>query len=88
MLAVLPLAIVAVTVTVPDAVVERVFPLMVAPVVPAFFIDHTIVLLVALEGATVPERVRGVPAVPPVGIPEILVTATKLLVTIMAKSWV
>jgi len=56
--AALPLAIVPVTVTVPAAVVLRVFPLIVAPVVPDDFTDHTMVLLVALVGATVPERVR------------------------------
>ena len=56
--AALPLAMVAVTVTVPVAVVFRLFPLIVAPVVPGDFTDHSMVLLVALVGATVPERVR------------------------------
>ena len=83
MLAVLPLAMVAVTVTVPAAVVVRVFPLMVAPVVPALFTDHTIALLVALSGATIPERAMEVPAMPPVGTPVIPVTGTKALVIVM-----
>jgi len=78
-LAVLPLAMVAVTVTLPAAVAVSVFPLMVEPVLPALFTDHAIVLLVALSGATVPVRVRGVPAVTLVGTPEIPVTATKEL---------
>ena len=71
-------SMVAVTITVPAAFVVRVFPLMVAPVVPALFTDHTIVLLVALEGTTVPERAMGVPATPLVGTPVIPVTATKV----------
>ena len=88
MLAVLPLATVAVTVTVPPAVVLRVLPLMVAPVAPALFTDHAMVLFVALEGSTVPVRAMGVPAMPLVGTPVIFVTATKALAMVMLKSWV
>jgi len=77
--AALPLAIVAVIVTVPAAVVLRVFPLIVAPVVPGDFTDHAMVLLVALVGVIDPERVR-LPIEAEVGTPVIPVTATKLLV--------
>jgi hypothetical protein len=55
MLAEAPLVTVALTVTVPAAVVVSVLPLMEAPVVPAFDTDQVMVLLVASEGATVPE---------------------------------
>ena len=82
-----PFAIVAVTVTVPAAVVFSVLPLMYAPVVPALLTDHAMVLLVALEGETVPERVRGVPAVPVVGMPEMLVTGTIPLLFNVLVAW-
>jgi len=87
----IPFAMVAVTVTVPAAVVFRVLPLMYAPVVPALLTVHAMVLLVALEGETVPERVRGVLAVPVVGTPEMLVTGTKAVLEaliVMVKSCV
>ena len=74
MLAVLPLVMVALTVTVPAAVVLSVLPLMVAPVVPEFHTLHVIVLFVAFEGFTVPVSVSGVPAVAVVGTPVMLVT--------------
>jgi len=67
----------AVTVTVPAAVVVRVFPLIVALVVPDDFTVHTMVLLVAFAGPTVPERVS-VPTEAVVGTPVIPVTATKV----------
>ena len=73
-----PLAMVAVMITAPAAVVVRVFPLIVAPVVPGDFIDHMMVLSVALDGLTVPERAR-VPTEAVVGTPVIPVTATKVL---------
>jgi len=69
----------AVTVTVPDAVVVKTLPLIAAPVVPALFTVHVIVLLVAVAGSTVPVRVR-VPTVPPVGKPVIPVTGTKVII--------
>jgi len=79
---------VAVTATAPDAIVVSVFPLIDAPVLPALFTDHTIVLLVASVGSTVPERVSGVPTVPLVGTPEIPVTGTKVFAMLMVNSWV
>jgi len=78
-LEVLPFAMVAVTVMAPDAVVVSVFPLMAAPVLSALLTDHTIVLLLALEGATFPKRVMGVFTRTPLGMPVISVTATKAL---------
>ena len=59
MVGVAPFVIVALTVAVPAAVVFRVLPLMVAPVVPALNTLHVMVLLVALLGATVPLSVSG-----------------------------
>ena len=61
---------------VPAAVVERVLPEMDAPVVPALITLQVMVLLVAFAGATVPERVSGVPAVAEVGTSEMPVTGT------------
>jgi len=43
------LAIVAVIVAVPAAVVVRMFPLMAAPVFSAFFTDHVIALFVGIR---------------------------------------
>jgi hypothetical protein len=75
-LGVKPFVIVALTVTVPAAVVFSVLPVIVAPVVPAFWTLHIIgAWFVASDGTTVPVRVRGVPAVAVVGTPVILVTA-------------
>ena len=70
----MPLTIVALTVTVPTAVVLSVFPLIVAPVVPALTMLHAIVLFVALDGFIVPVSVSCVPAVAVVGTPVMLVT--------------
>ena len=69
---------VAVTTAVPAAVVFKTLvpAAMVAPVVPAVLTVHVMVLLVALDGATVPVRVRGVPTPPVVGMPVIPVTPT------------
>ena len=83
----MPLAMVAVTVTVPAAVVFKVLPEMVAPVLPADFTLQTMVLLVALVGATVPVSVSGVPAVAAVGTPVMFVTATNVGV-LTSVSWV
>ena len=58
-----PPAMVALTVTVPAAVVWRVFPVMAAPVVPALTTVHAIVLFVTPAGFTVPVSGRAVPAV-------------------------
>ena len=80
-----PLTIVALTVTVPAAVVFRLLPLMVAPVFPALATDHTIVLFVALAGFTVPVRVRAVPTVPLVGTPVIPVTGTMAVPTVTTQ---
>ena len=88
MVAVAPFAMVAVTVTVPAAVVFKVLPEMVAPVAPADFTLQTMVLLVASVGATVPVSVSGVPAVAVVGTPVMPVTALKAVLTAMLKSWV
>jgi hypothetical protein len=72
--------IVPVTTTIPDAVVFNLLPsVIVAPVVPAVFTDHAIVLFVALAGLTVPVKVTTVFFTPLVGTPLIEVTATKLL---------
>jgi len=65
---------VALTVTVPAAVVCSVLPLIAAPVVPAFITLHIIVLFVALDGVIVPVSVKGVPAVAVDGTPVIFVT--------------
>lgn len=72
--AVAPFIIVALTTTVPAAVVCSVFSLMVAPVVPGFCMLHDIVRLVALLGTIVPDKARGVPTVAVVGTPVIFVT--------------
>ena len=72
----------------PAAVVVSVLPLILAPVVPALATLHVIVLLVALEGSTIPVRVSGVPAVALVGMPVMFVTATKAALTVIEKSWV
>jgi hypothetical protein len=60
---------------------------MEAPVPPGVFMVHTMVLLVALAGVTVPFRVR-VPTVPLVGTPVISLTATKAALRVMLKSLV
>jgi hypothetical protein len=72
---------VAVTVTVPAAVVFRVFPLIVAPVVPALLTVHVMLLLVASMGETEPVRVRGVLAVPAVGTSVIIKTGQMITMT-------
>ena len=59
----MPLVIVAFTLTVPTAVVVKVLPLIVAPVVPALSTVHTIVLFVAFDGLTVAVNANGTPAV-------------------------
>jgi hypothetical protein len=72
------LAIVAVTVSSPAPVVFKILPpLILAPVSPASLTAHVIVLLVALEGDTVPVRVSGVPTVVEVGTLLMFVTAMK-----------
>jgi hypothetical protein len=55
-----PFSIVALIVTVPGVAAVRVFPLIDAPVVPAFAMAQIMVLLVAPVGSTVPVRVRAV----------------------------
>jgi hypothetical protein len=75
--AAVPLAIVAVIVTIPGAVVSIMLPSIVAPVVPAFKTLHTIVLFVAVKGEITPERISGVPAVARVGTPDMPVTGTR-----------
>ena len=69
-----PFAMVALTVTVPAAVALRVFPLIVAEPLTT---DQAMVLLVAVEGTTVPVSVNAVPAVAVAGTPVMSVTATK-----------
>ena len=91
MVALVPLVTVANTTTVPAAVVLRVLPVMLAPVVPLSCMLHTMFLLVALEGATVPESVSGVPTVASVGTFVISVTATNDgadALTLMVNSFV
>jgi hypothetical protein len=61
---------------------------MEAPVPPSVFTDQVILWLVAFEGATVPLRVRLVPAVPLDGTPVISVTAAKAALMVMLKSLV
>ena len=64
-------------------------PAVVTPVVPASFTVQTMVLFVALAGATVAEaRLTWLPAVPVVGAPAMSVTGTKSVAMTMAKSWV
>ena len=68
---------VAVTVTVPAAVVLRILPpVIVAPVVPALLTLQVMFLFVAFAGFTVPASVSGVPDVAEDGTPVILVTGT------------
>ena len=67
---------VALTVAVPAAVVLKIAPEMVAPVVPAACTLHVMVLLVAWFGTTVPVRVSGVPAAVVAGTSEMSVTGT------------
>ena len=83
-----PFAMVAVTVNVPEPVVFNVLPVMVAPVVPAFFTLQVMVLLVALAGVTVPVSVSGVPAVAVVATPVMSVTGKKAAFTVIVKSFV
>ena len=87
-MAVLPLIIVALTVTVPALGALKVFPLIVAPVFAAFTTLHVIAEFVALLGLTVPERVKFVPAVAVVGTPVMPVTGTCAAVTVIVKSCV
>jgi hypothetical protein len=82
------LVIVAVTVTVPAAVVFRVLPLKEVPVPPSVLTDQVMVWFVALDGATVPVKVSGVPAVAVVGTPVIFVTGINAAFTVMVKSLV
>jgi hypothetical protein len=84
--AVAPFSIVALTVTVPGAVVVSVRPLITAPVVPASTTVQMMVLLVALAGDTVPVRIRGVPTTAVEETPLIVLTGIKSL-TVMEKSW-
>ena len=73
-----PLAIVARTVTDPAAVVLSMLPPVInAPVVPALSTLQVIAVYVALDGATVPVRIWGVPAVADKGTPVIPVTGMK-----------
>ena len=67
---------VAVMVTLPVSVGLRVFPLMVAEPLTT---DQPIVWLVALEGDTVPVKVKGVPTITDVGTSVIPDTATKVV---------
>ena len=86
MLAVKPLVIVALIVTVPAADAFSVLPLIVAPVVPALTTLHVIVWFVAFAGFTVPVSVSGVPAVAVVGTPVMLVTGLCAALTVIVKS--
>ena len=82
---------VAVTITVPAPLVFKVLLLILALVVPALLTVHIMVLLVALEGDTVPFKVTGVPAVADVDTPVMFDTATKAApppLTVMVKFWV
>ena len=81
--------IVAVTVTTPGPVVFSVEPSgIVAPVVPAVLTLQTMVVLVALDGSTVPARVKDPPGVASDGTPVMFVTATNGRLTVMIKGWV
>ena len=73
---------------VPGLGMERVFPERVAPVKPWSNTLQVMVLLVALAGSTVPERVSEVPAVAEVGRPVMSVTGTKAALTVIVKSCV
>jgi hypothetical protein len=73
---------VAVTTTVPGAVVERLSPVMEAPVPLSVFTDHTMTWLVALGGSTVPFKVRLAPIIPLVATPVISVTGTTVELTV------
>ena len=78
-----PLIMVAVTFTVPAAVVRKMLPLTIdAPVVPALFTLHVIDLFVALDGTTVPERGRSIPAVADEGTSVMFVTGTNAALTV------
>jgi hypothetical protein len=87
-LEVLPFATVAVMVAVPAEVALKELPDMVAPVPFALLTLHVMVLFVALLGATVPESASDVPVVADVDTPEMPVTATNALVTVIVKSCV
>ena len=78
-----PFIIAALTITVPAETVLRVFPDIVAPVVPAFWTLHVIVLFVAFDGLTVPVNINGVPAVAADETPVIFVTGTKGSITLV-----
>lgn len=67
---------VAITIKVPAAVVESIFPLTVPPVSPAEYTLQTIVLFVALAGATAPVNVKGMPTVAVDGTPVMPVTGS------------
>ena len=69
-----PFVMVANMVAVPSAVVLKMLPVMVAPVVPALCTLHVMVWLVALLGTTVPVNSNGVPAVAALGTPVMSVT--------------
>jgi hypothetical protein len=56
---------------------------IVAPVVPAFHMLQVMVLLVAFDGVIVPVRVRVVPAVVVVGMPEMLVTGMCCIIVVL-----
>ena len=68
---------VAVRVAAPAAVAVMVLPETEAPVVPAFFTDHAIALLVASDGDTVEVSVSGMFTSATVGTPEMSATAIK-----------
>ena len=73
---------------VPGLGMERVLPERVAPVVPGFNTFQVMVLLVALAGSTVPERVSDVPAMAEVGTPVMSVTGMTAGLTVIMKSLV
>lgn len=81
-----PLAMVARTTIVPAAEAVIVFPLNVAAT-PLTRL-HVMVLLVALAGTTVPERVSGVPTVAVVGTSVMLVTGMCAAVITISNSFV
>lgn len=82
-----PFSMVALTVTVPVAVVLSLLcPVIVAPVVPAVTTVHVMVLFVALFGATVPVNVSGTPTVAWFGTLVMLVTEICADTTFIVKS--
>ena len=91
MVAVNPFAMDAVTFRVPGfvAVTAPDTAPVAIPVPPASVTDQVMgVLLVALAGSAVPERVNAVPTVPVEGTPVMLLTATNVLPNVIVKSFV